>query len=98
MDKNQILLPIVKQIAVKSISNDLIFTSSDEIDKIKSRIDSTNRNNKINYILNDEVDFEELFIEDDEEYKKMIIKGITPMNKPNSTLFYLDFKYDADIK
>ena len=38
-------------------------------------------------------EFTEKKLEDDEEYKKLMKKGVSPMSAPSSTLFYLDYKY-----
>ena len=42
-------------------------------------------------------EFVEKKLEDDEEYKKLMKKGVTPMSGPSGNLFYLDFKYGNDI-
>jgi hypothetical protein len=86
------LLPIAMKVAARTISNDLIFASKEEIDDVKSRIQSENRDGKIEAIV-EGVEFTEKKLEDDEEYKELMKKGVTPMSAPSGTLFYLDFKY-----
>ena len=86
------LLPIARKIAVKTIGDDLIFATKDEIDRVKSRVKSENRDGKIEAII-EGGEFTEKKLEDDEEYKKLIKKGVTPMSAPSGNLFYLDFKY-----
>ncbi len=90
------LLPTAMKIAARTISNDLIFASKEEIDAVKSRVQSDNRDGKIEAIV-EGGEFTEKKLEDDEEYKKLMEKGVTPMSAPSSNLFYLDFKYDNDI-
>jgi hypothetical protein len=89
------LLPIAMKIAAKTIGDDLIFATKDEIDGVKSRVKSENRDGKIEAII-EGGEFTEKKLEDDEEYKKLMGK-VTPMPAPSSNLFYLDFKYDNDI-
>ena len=86
------LLPIAMKVAARTISNDLIFASKEEIDDVKSRIQSENRDGKIEAIV-EGGEFTEKKLEDDEEYKELMKKGVTPMSAPSGTLFYLDFKY-----
>ena len=86
------LLPIAMKIAAKTIGNDLIFATKDEIDRVKSRIKSENRDGKIEAII-EGGEFTEKKLEDDEEYKELMKKGVTPMSAPSGTLFYLDYKY-----
>ena len=86
------LLPIAMQVAAKTISNDLIFASKEEIDEVKKKVQSENRDGKIDAII-EGVEFTEKKLEDDEEYKELMKKGVTPMSAPSGNLFYLDFKY-----
>ena len=90
------LLPIAMRVAAKTIAMDLCFASKEEIDAVKSRVQSDNRDGKIESII-EGGEFTEKKLEDDEEYKKLMKKGVTPMPAPSSNLFYLDFKYDNDI-
>ena len=86
------LLPIAMKVAAKTIAMDLCFASKEEIDDVKSRIHSENRDGKIEAII-EGGEFTEKKLEDDEEYKELMKKGVTPMSAPSGTLFYLDFKY-----
>jgi hypothetical protein len=86
------LLPTAMKIAAKTISNDLIFASKKEIDQVKNKVQSENRDGKIEAII-EGVEFVEKKLEDDEEYKKLMKKGVTPLSAPTGQLFYLDFKY-----
>ena len=86
------LLPIAMKVAARSISNDLIFASKEEIDEVKKKVQSENRDGKIEAII-EGGEFTEKKLEDDEEYKELMKKGVTPMSAPSGTLFYLDYKY-----
>ena len=86
------LLPIAMKVAAKTIAMDLCFSSKEEIDAVKSRIQSDNRDGKIEAII-EGGEFTEKKLEDDEEYKELMKKGVTPMSAPSGTLFYLDYKY-----
>ena len=86
------LLPIAMKVAAKTIAMDLCFASKEEIDAVKSRVQSDNRDGKIDDIIEDG-EFTEKKLEDDEEYKKLMKKGVSPMSAPSGTLFYLDYKY-----
>ena len=87
-----ILLPIAMKLAAKSISNDLIFASDEEIKSVKDRVVQENRDGKLGSILEDEV-FVEKRLEDDDEYKKLKSKGVSPLGAPTGHLFYMDYKY-----
>ena len=89
------LLPIAMKVAAKTIANDLIFASKEEIEEVKNRIQSENRDGKIESIIEDK-EFVEKKLEDDPEYKELIKKGVTPMSTPTGNLFYIDFKYDGE--
>jgi hypothetical protein len=86
------LLPIAMKVATRTISNDLIFASKEEIDEVKKKVQSENRDGKIEAII-EGGEFTEKKLEDDEEYKELMKKGVTPMSGPSGTLFYLDYKY-----
>ena len=88
---NQILEE-TKKVAARTISNDLIFASKEEIDEVKKKVQSENRDGKIEAII-EGGEFTEKKLEDDEEYKELMKKGVTPMSAPSGTLFYLDYKY-----
>jgi hypothetical protein len=86
------LLPMAMKVAAKTIAMDLCFASKEEIDDVKSRVNSENRDGKIEAIV-EGGEFTEKKLEDDEEYKELMKKGVTPMSAPSGTLFYLDYKY-----
>lgn len=88
------LLPLAMKVAAKTISNDLIFASQEEIDEVKKKVKSENRDGKIEAII-EGGEFIEKKLEDDEEYKELMKKGVTPMSAPSGQLFYLDFKYES---
>lgn len=89
------LLPLAMKVSAKTISNDLIFASQEEIDEVKKKVQSENRDGKIEAII-EGGEFIEKKLEDDEEYKQLMKKGVTPMSAPTGQLFYLDFKYGDD--
>ena len=87
------LLPIVMRVAAKTISQDIGgFASKEEIDSVKNRITQENRDGKIESIIDDKP-FTEKKLEEDQEYKELMRKEVTPMSGPSGQLFYLDFKY-----
>ncbi len=89
------LLPTAMKIAARTISNDLIFASQKEIDEVKKKVQSENRDGKIEAII-EGGEFIEKKLEDDEEYQQLMKKGVTPLSAPTGQLFYLDFKYGND--
>ncbi len=89
------ILPTAMKIAAKTISNDLIFASQKEIDEVKKKVQSENRDGKIEAII-EGGEFIEKKLEDDEEYQQLMKKGVTPLSAPTGQLFYLDFKYGND--
>ena len=91
------LLPIAMKVSSKLMSNEIIgFASKEEIDDVKSRIHSENRDGKIEAII-EGGEFTEKKLEDDKEYKDLMKKGVSPMSAPSGNLFYLDFKYDDEL-
>ena len=68
------------------------FASKEEIDSVKSRIAQENRNGKIESIVDDKP-FTEKKLEEDQEYRDLMKRGVTPMSSPSGQLFYLDFQY-----
>lgn len=91
------LLPLAMKVASKTISNDLIFASQEEIDEVKKKVQSKNRDGKIEAIVEGK-EFTEKKLEDDEEYKDLMKKGVKPMSGPSSILFYLDYQYSDSNK
>ena len=88
------LMPIAMKVAAKTISNDLIFASEEEINEVKNKVLTENRDGKIDAIVEGK-DFTEKKLEDDEEYQKLMKKGVTPLSAPKGHLFYMDFKYES---
>lgn len=87
------LLPIAMGVAARTIGQDIVgFASKEEIDSVKNRITQENRDGKIESIINDKP-FSEKKLEEDDEYKELMRKGVTPMSAPSGSLFYLDFQY-----
>jgi len=69
-----------------------IFASEEEINSVKSRVLSENREGKINAILTGS-DYIDKKLEDDMEYIRLINKGVHPLPKPSNNLFYVDIKW-----
>ena len=89
------LLPITMKIAAKTIGSEIGgFASREEIDAVKSRIKQQNRDGKLDSILDDKP-FTEKKLEEDEEYKDLMKRGVTPMSDPSNGIFYLDYKYGS---
>jgi hypothetical protein len=86
------LLPTAMKLATKTIAMDLCFASEEEINKVKSRVQSENRDGKIDDVVEGS-EFTEKKLEDDPEYKELMKKGVTPLSMPTGQLFYLDYKY-----
>lgn len=85
------LLPISMKIASRTIGLDLVPViplgmSEEELNEIKNRIKSENRDLKIDSIITGDA-FEEKKIDDDPEYKELS-KG-----KIGGKLFYMDYMY-----
>jgi hypothetical protein len=91
------LLPIAMKVAAKTFGQDLIFASQEEIDEVKNKVLTENRDSKIEAIV-DGKEFTEKKLEEDPEYQKLMKKGVTPMSSPSGHLFYLDFKYEGHKK
>ncbi len=68
-----------------------------EIDEVKNKVQSENRDGKIEAII-EGGEFVEKKLEDDEEYQQLMKKGVTPLSAPTGQLFYLDFKYEKNYK
>lgn len=96
-EKFPTLLPIAMQVAAKTIYNDLTFASEEEINEVKKKIQSENRDGKIQSITED-IEYVEKKLEDDQEYKDLMKKGVSPLSAPSGTLFYLDYQYGSDKK
>lgn len=91
-DSKQPFFPLATKIAAKTIGVDLVAVkpmsspggnSSEEIDRIKNEVKSTNRNNKIESII------------ENKEYKEMDIKDHPDYKGGIGNLFYMDYKYSG---
>lgn len=96
-DKQEFEFPSLLPTAMKISAKTLCFASEEEINEVKSRVQSENRDGKIEAII-EGGEFTEKKLEDDVEYKNLMKKGVTPLSAPVGNLFYLDFKYDDSIK
>jgi hypothetical protein len=86
------ILPMAMKVAAKTIAMDLCFDSEEEINEVKSKVQSENRDGKIDAII-EGGEFVEKKLEDDPGYKELMKKGLQPLSAPSNQLFYLDFKY-----
>lgn len=91
-DFDNILLPLVKRVSRKTLSQELAFYSEEEMMIVKSRVNSENRDRKIESIL-EGTEYVEKRLEDDLEYKELVSRGIKPLSAPTGHLFYMDYKY-----
>jgi hypothetical protein len=90
----QTLLPITMKVSAQTIGLDLGSASKEEINNVKIRVQSQNRDGKIESIIENK-EFTENKLEDDEEYKQLSKKGVTPMSSPSISLLYFDFQYES---
>ena len=87
------LLPIATKVASQLVSNQILgFASEEEIDAVKKKVKSENRDAKIEAVVEGR-EFTEKKLEDDEDYKELMKKGVTPLSAPSGVLFYLDYQY-----
>ena len=92
------LLPIATKVASQLVSNQILgFASEEEIDAVKKKVKSENRDAKIEAVVEGR-EFTEKKLEDDEEYQQLMKKGVTPVSAPSGVLFYLDYKYSDSQK
>ena len=89
---DNIIFPTIIKVSTKTIANELIFATKEEIKEIEDKVKIENRNNKIDSIVEGKK-YVEKKIEDDKEYKKLMKKGVTPMKKPSSVIYYIDTIY-----
>lgn len=88
-----LLFPVAMKVAAKTISNQILgFASKEEIDEVKKRIQSENRDGKIESVIEGS-EFTEKKLEDDKEYQELMKKGVTPLQAPSGVLHYLDYQY-----
>lgn len=90
---HDISFPMVRRVSVKTLSQELAFYSEEEMQLVKSKIFSENRDRKIDSLVNGS-EYVEARLEDDSKYKELVSRGVKPMGKPSDQLFYLDYKYD----
>lgn len=83
----EIPLPVAKRIYLGV--NVGIFATEEELDSVRNRITTDNRDGKIESIING-IDFTEKKLEEDEEYKKLIKKGVVPLGPPTMDVVYMD--------
>ena len=81
------LLPMAKQIFAKTVSLDLCFASEEEIDEVKKKVQSENRDGKIDAII-EGGEFTEKKLEDDPQYKELMKKGVTPLSAPSGNILF----------
>ena len=91
-DFDNTLLPLVKKVFAKTLSQELAFYSEEEMMLVKSRINSENRDRKIESIL-EGTEYVEKRLEDDPEYKELVSRGVKPLSAPTGLDFYMDYKY-----
>lgn len=70
--------------------NSGIFATKEELDSVRNRIIIDNREGKIESIING-TDFTEKKLEEDEEYKRLIKKGVFTMGPPTMDVFHVDY-------
>lgn len=87
-----LVFPTALNIAAKTISADLLGASEDEVNKVKNKVKSENREGKITSII-EGTNYTEKKLEDDKDYQELMSKGVAPMSKPSSQLHYIDYIY-----
>ena len=87
------LFPTAIKVSSQYVSHEILgFTSEEEINEVKTRVQSENRDGKIEAVI-EGGEFVEKKLEDDSEYKELMKKGVSPLSAPSGSLFYLDYKY-----
>lgn len=84
------LLPVGKRVYSKLGVDSGIFATKEELDAVRNRITTDNRDGKIESIING-IDFTERKLEEDEEYKRLIKKGVVPLGPPTMDVVYIDY-------
>ena len=77
------LIPTDKQLSA-------LIAESNPADKVKIE----NRNDRIDSVIEGK-EYIEKKLEEDEEYKKLMRKGVTPISSPSVILTYFDYTYDS---
>ncbi|NBP55590.1 hypothetical protein EBU71_03440 [bacterium] len=93
-DWSKIALPMARRVSGKTLLQELLSYSEEEMQLVKNRIFSENRDRKINSILEGK-EYVELVLEDDPEYKEIVSRVITPLIGTSGHLYYMDFKYES---
>jgi hypothetical protein len=87
------LLPTAIKVSSQYVSNEILgFASEEQINEVKNRVQSENRDGKIESVI-EGGEFVEKKLEDDSEYQELMKKGVSPLSVPSGNLFYLDYKY-----
>ena len=88
--------PIAIRVAAQTVGHDLVSVvpigggaTLEEINNIKNRLKSENRDGKLDSVLEDK-EFNEKKLEEDQEYRDLMDKGT-----PKGNLFYMDYKYGS---
>lgn len=90
---DSIKLPLAKRVMARTVA---LGASEEEMNSVKSRVKSENRDGKIESLIKGEK-YTEKKLEDDEEYKELSKKGlieVKPMSAPNVGMLYMDMVYD----
>jgi hypothetical protein len=88
------LLPIAKRVYATTVDCSGNFASKEELDEVKNRVISENRDRKIDSVLENK-GYEEIILEDDEEYKRLRNKGVKPMSPPSLDILWVDYQYKS---
>jgi len=87
------LLPTAIKVSSQYVSNEILgFASEEQINEVKNRVQSENRDGKIESVI-EGGEFLEKKLEDDSEYQELMKRGVSPLSAPSGNLFYLDYKY-----
>ena len=87
------LLPTAIKVSSQYFSNEILgFASEEQINEVKNRVQSENRDGKIESVI-EGGEFVEKKLEDDSEYQELMKRGVSPLSAPSGNLFYLDYKY-----
>jgi hypothetical protein len=87
------LLPTAIKVSSQYFSNEILgFASEEQINEVKNRVQSENRDGKIESVI-EGGEFLEKKLEDDSEYQELMKRGVSPLSAPSGNLFYLDYKY-----
>ena len=82
---------MLKKPTIEELFEILGFASEEEINEVKNKVQSENRDGKIEAVI-EGCEFVEKKLKDDLQYKELMKKGVMPLSTPSSNLFYLDYK------